>query len=75
VPFASCATARSVVVDAQRGDAALAHARDRHGTGAGVERVLHQLGERLAWVGLRTGEPADQLEGVGGAQPARPDLV
>jgi hypothetical protein len=58
----------AVVEHVERRGAVLAYARDRHRARRGVERALGQLGERLARVGLRPGEPADQLERVGRAE-------
>jgi len=66
--------ALAVVEDTERRGAPLADARDRHRPCAGVERVLHQLGERLPRIGLRAREPADQLEGIGGAKAAGADV-
>jgi hypothetical protein len=51
------------------------HPGDRHRARRGVERVLHQLSERLARVGLLAGEPADQLERVGRTETAGPHLA
>src|SRR2546430_456448 len=48
--------------------------RDRHRPRLRVERVLHQLSERLARIRLRPCEPPDQLERVGGAEACGADV-
>src|ERR1044071_8194152 len=35
----------------------------------GVDRVLHELGHRLARIALAAREPADQIERIGGLKP------
>lgn len=59
----------TVVANVQCGDATLAQPRDGDPACGGVNRVLYQLGERLARIGLRACQPTDQLERIGGAQP------
>jgi hypothetical protein len=66
--------ALAVVAHTQGRYPAVAHARDRHGPRLRVERVLHQLGECLPRVGLGAREPADQLEGIGGAEAPGADV-
>ncbi|HET8539743.1 MAG TPA: hypothetical protein VFL83_07710 [Anaeromyxobacter sp.] len=60
--------ALAVVANDQRGPAAQAPPFHRHVAGARIDRVLHELGDGLARVRLRAGEPADEIERVGGAE-------
>jgi hypothetical protein len=66
--------ALAVIEHAEGRQTALAHARDCHHPCLRVDRVLHQLGERLTWIGLRAREPADQLERIGGAKASGADV-
>src|SRR5207249_4114044 len=61
--------ALAVVEHVERRDAVLAKASDADLPRPGVHRVLHQLGERLARIGLRASKPADELERIGRLEP------
>ena len=50
--------------------AVLAHAGDADPARLRVDRVLHELRQGLAGIGLRAGQPADELEGIGRLQTA-----
>jgi hypothetical protein len=57
--------ALSVVPDRDRRTATHPPPGDDDVAGVRVDRVLHQLGDRLAWVRLRPRQPADEIERVG----------
>jgi hypothetical protein len=62
--------ALAVVPDPQAHLALDALAGDADLSGAGVEAVLHQLGERLAGIGLAQRQPADELERIVDLEPS-----
>ena len=76
-----CISAREMALPAAMGEDALAFVADGQGRGtphsaaldadaasAGIDGVLHQLGDGLARVALAAGQPADEIEGVSGLE-------